>query len=128
MFRMSGLKAQHMLAKISFVQPFRHEPAQTSLALGRMIMGIAVQGVTAKGRSSLTSDHQNEAVAACTCRLEKMRQSQPRVACTNSVQIEFRVILNLATQKALRGPSVESGEQRRLGRRNRPLRSRDRLR
>ena len=66
MLRMGGLKAQHVLPKFSFVQPFRYEPAQAALALGRMIMGIAMQGMTGEGGSALTGDHQDETVAPGT--------------------------------------------------------------
>jgi hypothetical protein len=128
MFRMGGLKAQHMLAKFGFVQPFRHEPAQASLALGCMIMGIAVQRVTGKGRSALTGDHENETVAPGACRLEKIREPQPRIARASSVQVELRIILNLAAQEALRRAAIETGEKRRLGGRDGTLRRQDCLR
>jgi hypothetical protein len=111
---MGRLKAQHVLAKLGFMQPLRYEPAQSSLTFGRMIMGVAMKRVPGKGRSALAGDNQNEAVAAGTGRIEKARQPQACIAHAKSVQVELRIILDLASQEALSRAPVETGEERRL--------------
>src|SRR4029079_16837165 len=76
--RMGRLEACNMLAELAFMEPVRHQTAQSALALGRWKMTGTMQRVAGEGRSALAGDHQHQAQAMSSRCHQEVEQTLAR--------------------------------------------------
>jgi hypothetical protein len=56
---MGRLESTDEVAKLRFVKPVGHKPSQAALALGNVVVTIAMERMAGIGRCSLSSHHEN---------------------------------------------------------------------
>ena len=112
MLRVSGLKARHAGAEVGLVQPFGHEAAKPSRALGRVEMIGTMKGVPRIGRIALAGDDENGACALGLRLSQELQEMNTRHLDARSVQIEAALDLHLSPGEFLGGAAVEARDVR----------------
>ena len=111
---MRRLEATHMLTKFRFVKPVGNEPPQAALALGNVIVTVAMQRMACIGGCSLASYHQNQPISPGACFENKALQQAPGLFDGRAVKVELRLIGDETTGKLLGGSPIKPGQRRRL--------------
>jgi hypothetical protein len=114
MSRMRRLESGDKVAKLRFVKPVGNEPPQAPLALGNVIMTVAVQRMAGIGRCSLSRHYEDQAVSPAAGFHEKTLELPFGFFCRRAVKIELRFIGYEAAGELLGGSPIKPGQRGRL--------------
>jgi hypothetical protein len=114
MSRMRRLEPGDKVTKLRFVKPVGNEPPQAALALGNVIMTVAMQRMAGIGGCSLSSHYEDQAVSPAAGFHEEALELPPGFFCRRAVKIELRFIGYEAAGELLGGSPIKPGQRGRL--------------
>jgi hypothetical protein len=114
MSRMRRLESAYKLTKLRFVKPVGNEPPQATLALGNVIVTVAMQRMAGIGRCSLSSHHENQPISPGARFQKKALQLAPGLFGGRAVKVKLCFIGDETAGKLLGGSAIEPGQCRRL--------------
>lgn len=92
MSRMGRLESTDKVTKLRFVKPVGHEPSQAALALGNVIVTIAMERMAGIGGCSLSSYHENQPISLGARVHEKALQPALGLFGGRAVKVKLRFI------------------------------------